>query len=119
MKQEFEHPDMAEWLATYPEDRYNELDFGLVKLNHEGVVIAYNQAQTTISGVTSEYALRKHFFTEVAPCTNNFIVAEKYSQPTLDETIPYMFTYITAPIRVKLRLIKDSKGNAYMLTVKN
>jgi photoactive yellow protein len=119
MKHEFDRPDLAEWLATQSEDHYHELDFGLVRLNQEGMVVAYNQALTDLTGVTGEYALGKHFFTEVAPCTNNFMVAEKYSQPTLDETLPYMFTYVTAPMKVRLRLIKDSDGNASLLAVNN
>lgn len=119
MKNEFDSPGLVEWLPTLGNERYDELEFGLVRLSQEGRVIAYNLAQSRITGVTSDYALGKHFFTEVAPCTNNFMVAEKYNEPTLDEILPYMFTVVTKPTRVKLRLIKDDKGNAYLLAITN
>ena len=47
--------------------------------------------------------------------SNNFMVAEKYQTEVLDEVIPYMFTYITKPTPVELRLIKGKNGNQYLL----
>jgi hypothetical protein len=44
------------------------------------------------------------------------MVAEKYMGDVLDETIPYIFTYITKPTKVKLRLIKGKNGYQYLLT---
>lgn len=119
MEQKFDSPDLAAWLAEQPVGQLDELDFGLVSLTPEGKVVAYNRALSILTGVTNEQAMGKHFFTEVAPCTNNFMVAEKYQEPTLDQTMPYMFTYVTTPTKVRLRLIKDQEGNAYMLAVKD
>jgi photoactive yellow protein len=86
-------------------------------MNYKGIVTAYNSTISDIGGISKENAMGKNFFTQVAPCTNNFMVAEKYQQDLLDEEIPYMFTYITQPTPVILRLLKGKKGNQYLLAI--
>jgi photoactive yellow protein len=49
----------------------------------------------------------RKFFTEVAPCTNNFMVAHRFeTEPELDDVIDYVFTFRLAPLKVHLRLLK-------------
>jgi photoactive yellow protein len=111
----FDDPTLPVWLDAHNEAAYDSLPFGVVKMDHNGVVTDYSKGQSTLSGVAKENAKGKHFFTQVAPCTNNFMIAEKYTADSLDETIPYMFTYITKPMPVDLRLIKGSSGSQYLL----
>jgi len=59
------------------------------------------------------------FFTEVAPCTNNYLVAGRFEEEsTLDETIDYTFTVKMRPTQVKLRLLKDDRAERQYLAVK-
>ena len=49
-------------------------------------------------------------FTGVAPCMNNFLVAQRFEDAaadgsTLDDVIDYVFTLRMRPVRVKLRLL--------------
>lgn len=111
----FNDTTLPEWLDNHQEADLDLLSFGVVKMNDEGIVTAYNKHESDLTGVSKENAIGKHFFTEVAPCTNNFMVAEKYKQDLLDEVMPYMFTYITAPTPVELRLIKRNNGRQYLL----
>lgn len=111
----FDDPQLAQWLDNNPETVFDNLTFGVVKMNYDGQVTYYNKTQSGISGVAPENAKGKHFFTQVAPCTNNFMVSEKYKADKLDETLAYMFTYITQPTPVTLRLIKGNAGNQYLL----
>lgn len=113
MKKSFNDPDLPEWLDA--EVDYDQLSFGVVKMDHKGIVTEYNRTESNLTGIAAENAIGKHFFTQVAPCTNNFMVAERYSQRILDEFLPYIFTYITKPTKVELRLIKGLKGNQYLL----
>lgn len=113
MKKLFNDPNLPEWLDA--EVDYDRLSFGVVKMDYDGIVTEYNRAQFDLTGVAAENAIGKHFFTQVAPCTNNFMVAERYRQSILDESLPYIFTYITKPTKVELRLIKGPKGNQYLL----
>ena len=114
----FNDPSIAEWLDASSVENFDSLPFGVVKMNYSGTILSYNQTQSNLSGVSKDNAVGKHFFTQVAPCTNNFMVSEKYNAQQLDETLPYMFTYITKPTLVELRLIKGINGNQYLLAKK-
>jgi photoactive yellow protein len=118
MKPTFSEAHIIDWLDSNSEYSFNSLPFGVVQMNRQGIVTAYNSSISIIGGVSRENAMGKNFFIQVAPCTNNFMVAEKYQLDSLDEEMPYMFTYITQPTPVILRLIKGKNGNQYLL-VKN
>lgn len=85
----------------------NAAAFGIVKMSHDGKVTDYNDWQSKFTGISKENTIGKHFFSQVAPCTNNFLVSQKYdSNPSLDEKLDYTFTLKMAPTPVKLRLLK-------------
>lgn len=118
MAPDFSEASIIDWLDSNTEESYNTLDYGVVRMNEQGIVSAYNSYISIIGGVTKENAIGKNFFVQVAPCTNNFMVAEKYHQEILDEEMPYMFTYITQPTPVILRLLKGKNGTQYLLAKK-
>ncbi|MEM7656538.1 MAG: PAS domain-containing protein [Bacteroidota bacterium] len=100
----------------------DQADFGIIRLSQGGEVMYYNQYESDLSGVAQSDAVGKQFFTQIAPCTNNFMVAAKYEQPTaiLDETLPYVFTYNMAPTKVHLRLLaQPAEAHAYLLVQKD
>lgn len=76
----FHAPELPIWLDNNSEATYDELPFGVVQMDYTGIITAYNEAECVIAGVSKENATGKHFFTQVAPCCNNFMVAEKYKQ---------------------------------------
>jgi len=115
MTHKFKDAGLLTWLENQPDEILDNTDFGIVKMDGKGTVLFYNKAESKISGLSKESAIGKHFFTEVAPCTNNFMVAEKYKKETLDEELPYIFSYITKPTPVNLRLLKGVTGNQYLL----
>ncbi len=93
----------------------NAAGFGVVKMSHDGTVTDYNDIQSKQTGMSKAAVMGKHFFTQVAPCTNNFMVAQKYeNNSTIDETVPYTFTLKMAPTPLTLRLIKDA-ATQYLL----
>ena len=94
---------------------YDSAGFGIVKMDHDGKVTDYNSSQVSHTGMSKAAVMGKHFFSQVAPCTNNFMVAQKYeNNPSLNEAIDYTFTLKMAPTPVKLRMLKDS-SNQYLL----
>jgi photoactive yellow protein len=65
-----------------------------------------------------ESVLGRNFFTQVAPCTNNFMVAERYVENgALDAVIDYVFTYKMKPTKIRLRLLKRDGGDSQFLLV--
>jgi photoactive yellow protein len=65
----------------------------------------------------AESVVGKNFFVQVAPCTNNYMVAERFhGADELDEIIDYVFTYAMVPTPVTLRLVKSkSSPHQYLL----
>jgi photoactive yellow protein len=96
-------------------------DFGIVRMRADGTVIAYNTYESLLSGLLAESVMGKCFFTEVAPCTNNFMVAERFSEAgALDVELNYVFTYRMKPTKVFLRLLRRAEATEqYLLTFKS
>lgn len=110
---------IAERLDGLDDQELDELDFGVVRMTHDGVVIAYNRAESRVSGMQPENVKGRNFFVQVAPCTNNYLVAERYRQDDeLDEVLDYVFTYAIVPTPVTLRLVKRAESSWCYLLVR-
>jgi photoactive yellow protein len=108
--------DLGGKLAAASDAELELAPFGVVRMNGDSKVTLFNRRESEISGLSAARVLGKHFFEDVAPCTNNHKVAHRFDQPApIDELVDYVFTYRLAPTPVKLRLIKDQEGRRYML----
>ena len=97
----------------------DELAFGVVRMRAGGEVVAYNTWESKLAGLSKERVLARNFFADVAPCMNNFMVAERFiGEPELDATLDYVFTLRTKPTAVKLRLLKSATADHMYLLVK-
>lgn len=84
----------------------DELPFGLIAMDRTGEVLGYNAFEAQRAGIARERVIGRNFFVDIGPCTNNYMVAERYhSGEELDETIEYVFTLRMAPTPVTLRLL--------------
>lgn len=117
----FSDPNLLEWLEQQSNEQLDETPFGIVRMNREGVVVAFSKTESHITGVTPSYAIGKYYFTQIAPCANNMMVAAKYAQPTLDEELDYILTYVCEPMKVRLRLLKspDSQYQYFLVNRKD
>ena len=111
---EFSQPNLGEELSMLTDNELEALDFGVTGLDEEGLVTKYNSYLVNLSGVSIQKAVGFHYFTNVAPCMNNFMVAQKLedaidASTSLDETINYVLSVRMKPTKVKLRLIHDSQ----------
>jgi photoactive yellow protein len=98
---------LFEWLEHATPAELDALTFGIVRMALDGTVEQYNAAEGVLSGLTPARVIGRKFFTEVAPCTNNFMVAHRFeTEPELDDVIDYVFTFRLAPLKVHLRLLK-------------
>lgn len=94
--------------ATDPE--IDQLDFGVIGFDAEGVVRRYNAFESRAAGLSLAKVIGHPLFTVVAPCMNNFLVAQRFEdaaeqgQP-LDATIDYVLTLRMRPVKVRLRLL--------------
>jgi photoactive yellow protein len=108
---QFEDPGLLAALESGPADRIDDLDFGLIVMDRDGGVTGYNQAESKLAGLPVDEVVGRNFFIEVGPCTNNYLIAERFHDVAreaagdLDEQLDYVFTYRMAPTPVRLRLM--------------
>jgi photoactive yellow protein len=103
----FQASDLFDALNAASPEQLDELGFGVVRMNAALEVLAYNRAEAALSGLDPAWVLGRRFFSEVAPCTNNHLVADKYRRAgDLDDRLEYVLSFHMRPIRVELRLLR-------------
>src|SRR5579875_3244196 len=102
----FDDAGLLDALEALPLSGIDDLDFGLIVMDRDGTVTGYNDAEAKFSGLPRDGVVGRNFFVEIGPCTNNYLVAQRYQDaPALDEQLDYVFTYRMAPTPVRLRLM--------------
>jgi len=103
----FNESTLSDQLYSFADAKLNAAPFGIIGFdsNDERVQL-YSDAECALSGLSRTSVLGRALFDEVAPCMNNFLVAEKFrSGQPLDEIVDYVFTLRMRPTPVRLRLI--------------
>jgi photoactive yellow protein len=108
----FTTPALLEQLAQLHADQLDQLDFGVIGFDTDTNVCRYNRTESEAAGLTPPRVLGQPLFTNVAPCLNNFLVAQRFEDAedgntALDETIDYVLTLRMRPIKVKLRMLAE------------
>lgn len=100
-------------------DDIDGLAFGLIVMDRQARVLGYNAAESRFSGLPREAVLGRNFFVDVGPCTNNYLIAQRYAdEQDLDEQLDYVFTFRMAPAPVRLRLLARSGSPRQYLAVR-
>ncbi|MEP7119797.1 MAG: PAS domain-containing protein [Byssovorax sp.] len=99
------------------------LEFGVIGFDAETVVRRYNAFESRLAGLQPQRVLGHPLFTTVAPCMNNFLVAQRFedaaeSGASLDATLDYVLTLRMRPIQVNLRLLAAPGAAARYLLVR-
>lgn len=117
----FNQIDLFSSIDTTSADALDDLEFGVIGFDAETLVTHYNTYESQAAGLSPQRVLGHPLFTLVAPCMNNFMVAQRFedaaqSGAALDVTIDYVLTLRMRPVKVKLRLLAGTKrGTRYVL----
>ena len=108
----FSEAGLQSALAHASKADLDALDFGVIGFDAAGVVRQYNTYESAAAGLSPERVLGHSLFQVVAPCMNNFLVAQRFDDAKeggtpLDATIDYVLTLRMRPVRVKLRLLAE------------
>ena len=116
---DFDDPAGLAKLEAMSAQGLDDLAFGVVRMRSDGEVVEYNTLESSMAGLSKERVLARNFFTDIAPCTNNYMVAERFlSEPELDATLDYIFTLRMKPTAVRLRLLRSATAVHMYLLVK-
>ena len=107
---EFSQPDLLEPLLALSAIELDALEFGVIGMDAETKVCDYNTLEAKLAGLSKERVMGHQLFTMVAPCMNNFMVANRFEEATaageaLDVTLDYVLTLRMRPAKVKMRLL--------------
>ncbi|WP_305822038.1 PAS domain-containing protein [Massilia brevitalea] len=117
----FDTPGLANLLDASSQEQLDALEFGVIGFDAETIVQRYNAVESQAAGLSPQRVIGEPLFTNVAPCLNNFLVAQRFEDAAdeaseLDDTIDYVLTLRMRPIKVKLRLLASAGGaNRYVL----
>jgi photoactive yellow protein len=108
----FASPALHGHLTQLSQEQLDRLDFGVIGFDGETKVCKYNQTESEAAGLTAPRVVGQPLFTNVAPCLNNFMVAQRFEDAqdegaALDDTIDYVLTLRMRPVKVKLRLLAE------------
>lgn len=100
------HPE----LDRLSDAELDELTLGVIGFDADTRVRRYNALESRLAGLSPQRVLGHPLFTTVAPCMNNFMVAERFADAlaqstVLDLTLDYVFTLRMRPTKVQLRLL--------------
>lgn len=106
----FDQPDLPALIGSLSAEELDELEFGVIGIDSDSVVRLYNSTESKMAGLSRDRVVGNPLFTVVAPCMNNYLVAQRFEDAKaagepLDVTIDYVFTLKMRPSKVKLRLI--------------
>jgi len=113
LKTLFDDIHLLAQLHSLNDSQLDELDFGVIAFDADIEVKRYNLYECQVTGLKQERVIGSQLFTDVAPCMNNFMVAQKFldareAARPLDETIDYVLTWRMRPTPVKLRLLSST-----------
>ena len=117
----FSSADLASQLDNCTPEQLDQLDFGVIGFDAETNVRLYNAFESQAAGLSPQRVLGQPLFTTVAPCMNNYMVAQRFEDAAddasvLDDTIDYVLTLRMRPVKVALRLLANpGSANRYVL----
>ncbi len=102
----FSVPALQPELDRLSDEALDALPFGVIGFDEDGVVRRYSSFESRASGLSRERVLGQPMFTVVAPCMNNFMIAQRFEDArangdSLDVTLDYVLTLRMRPIKVK------------------
>lgn len=117
----FSTADLAARLDECSPEQLDQLDFGVIAFDADTTVQRYNAFESQAAGLSPQRVIGQPLFTSVAPCLNNFMVAQRFEDAmndgsALDDTIDYVLTLRMRPVKVALRLLASpASRNRYVL----
>ena len=115
----FDDPSLLATLEQSGAADFDTLDFGLVAMDRAGTVVGYNTRESKGSGLSPETVTGRNFFLDVGPCTNNYLVAERFhTEADLDVQLDYVFTFKMKATPVRLRLLARAGSPRQYLAVR-
>lgn len=106
----FDSPKLFATLLLLSAGELDELSFGVIGFDAEEKICIYNTPEAGWAGLNRDKVLGTSMFEVVAPCMNNYLVAERFehalqNHEALDTILDYVLTLRMRPTPCALRLL--------------
>ena len=109
---DFTSADLFGILVALPSDALDALPFGVIGFDAHEKICLYNAPESSWAGLDKAQVIGSPMFEIVAPCMNNYLIAERFVQAkenaeALDVVLDYVLTLRMRPTPCALRLLAD------------
>ena len=116
----FDAPHLAQTVERMDEAAIHALPYGDIRLDQDGSVAFFSEAEARLSGYGPRPALGRHYFTEVAPCLGNadFLgrIERAQSAGKLDIEFSYVGDFDDADKELRCRVQSTQDGGIWIFT---
>ncbi len=96
------------------------LPFGIIELNEDGTVVAFNTAEESLSHRSKDEVIGLNFFSEVAPCADVKEYHGRFREflkgKALTEKFNYTYYFKSSTLEVELTFLKVNRQLAFVLS---
>jgi photoactive yellow protein len=95
-------------IPSLPKEDLDSLPFGVIELDQDGKILAFNQTEENRACVTAEEVIGKNFFRDIAPCTRvkeyegRFKAFLLSSEPSAQFSFVYTLPHERIPIHIMM-----------------
>lgn len=119
----FEDLNLLSALNSLTDVEIDNLNFGVIGFNSNKIITVYNSHEANWAGLDQASIMGSHIFNIVAPCMNNYLIAERLrlsSQEctSLDYVIEYVLTLRMRPTPVTLRVLSSPTSATQFILVR-
>lgn len=119
----FEDPDVLISLNSLTTSELDNLNFGVIGFNANEIITVYNAPEASWAGLDQASIIGSPIFTIVAPCMNNYLIAERLrcsreEGSSLDFMLEYVLTLRMRPTPVTLRVLSSRASAVQFILVR-
>lgn len=119
---QFDSPNLFAPLLLLSDGELDELPFGVIGFDAEEKICIYNAPEARWAGLDKNKVLGTSMFEIVAPCMNNYLVAQRFKDAfqhheALDATLDYVLTFRMRPTLCVLRLLAEPTSRIRFILV--
>ena len=91
---DYDDPQLARAVERLTQAEIDALPFGAIKLNSDGLVVYYSDAERRLSGSGNHQRVGLHFFDQIAPCMDNEHYRGRIREAAARGTLNLEFSHI-------------------------
>ena len=119
----FEEPDVLDIIKSLDSTEVDSLDFGVIGFDANESITVYNAPEANWAGLKQAGVIGTHMFDSVAPCMNNYLIAERVrcarqEGTSLDFVLQYVLTFRMRPTPVTLRILSSPSCETQFILIR-